>query len=130
MESTRSEELMKSRNYRYSKLGRKNYNRRSVKEDSAYSKSILTLKLLLCVGIFTAALLIRVVDVSFTNDIRQKIKSSMATNISISEIYKNSTDKIKSMFIKEDAGEQLQEESSETEKKLEETTKKLVPTLE
>jgi len=131
MEGTKSEELTRVRSSKYSKTGRKSYNRSKGNEDNTYKKAIITLKILICIGFFTVALLIRVVNVSFTNDMRGHIKSSLSSNISISEIYKSSIDKVKSIFtINNNISDGIGEEKAETEKKLEETTKKLVPTLE
>ncbi len=126
MDNTRREKISRARNSGYIKNTSKNYNhnhKREDKEENPYKKSIFTLQLIICVGLFTSVLLVRTIDTPFTNDIKEKLKDVLSENVAISKLYDKAVDKIESVKVKQPSTEE-----ETTEKKLE--PEKLVPTLE
>lgn len=121
MNNTRSERALRARNADYSRGGYTNRNQDNNNEN-VYKKAIFMLQIMICIGLFTGALLIRAVDTSFANDIKQKITKALSENIPISELYNKAVEKIGNS--EDEIGEE------ETKKKLEIQTEKLVPTLE
>lgn len=130
MENTRIERAERARNTTNTRT--RNYSSRDRNSnDNSYKKAIFVLQIMICVGLFTGALLIRTINNSFTGDIREKIKSALSENVSISELYNKATNKIKDVIaIKATKDATNQKTEEETKKKSETPTEKLVPTLE
>lgn len=120
MNSTRSERALRAKSVNYSRGGYTNRNQDNNNEN-VYKKAIFMLQIMICLGLFTGALLIRAVDTTFTNDVKEKITKALSENIPISELYNKAVEKI------ENNKSELDEE---IKKKSEIPTEKLVPTLE
>lgn len=121
MNSTRSERALRAKNVNYSRGGYTNRNQNN-NDENIYKKAIFMLQIMICLGLFTGALLIRAVDTTFTNDVKEKITQALSENLPISELYNKAIEKI------ENNKSEVNEE--ETKKKSETPTEKLVPTLE
>lgn len=116
MNNTRSERALRARNADYSRGGYTNRNQDNNNEN-VYKKAIFMLQIMICIGLFTGALLIRAVDTSFANDIKQKITKALSENIPISELYNKAVEKIGNS--EDEIGEE------ETKKKIGDTNRKI-----
>lgn len=117
------------------KSGSKNYRSRygsREAEENDYKKSLFTLRIVICIGILTSALLIKEINNPFTNNITAKIKIALSENTSISEIYNKVSEKISDLSFFKDNSEDNEETTSDNQEntKKKSTSKKLVPTLE
>lgn len=122
MESTRSGRTRKT-----------SYSRRKDTEQINYKKSIILLQIMICIGIFTAVLLIKTIDSSVTDEIKTKIKTILSENMSIENLYNSVTQKLetinltneqKSISDQPDLESQTETDSS----KKNDNQQKLVPT--
>lgn len=115
------------------KSGSKNYRSRygsRETEENDYKKSLFTLRVVICIGILTSALLIKEINSPFTNNITAKIKIALSENTSISELYNKVSEKISDLSFFKDNSEDNEETTSQEDTKKKSTSKKLVPTLE
>lgn len=109
------------------------YSRRKDTEQINYKKSIILLQIMICIGIFTAVLLIKTIDSSVTDEIKTKIKTILSENMSIENLYNSVTQKLetinltneqKSISDQPDLESQAETDSS----KKNDNQQKLVPT--
>lgn len=122
MESTRSGRTRKT-----------SYSRRKDTEQINYKKSIILLQIMICIGIFTAVLLIKTIDSSVTDEIKTKIKTILSENMSIENLYNSVTQKLETInltneqkSISDQPDLELQTETDSSKKN--DNQQKLVPT--
>lgn len=133
MEGTRSGRNSKQKRQGYNRQNRSYDIRNQEKEESNYKKSLFTLQIIICIGLFTIALLFKSIDSPFTNDLKAKVKTAISENVPIEELYNKTIGRLSSL-LNSDNSEQVEESEAPTsedlKKKTESQTPKLVPTLE
>lgn len=124
MEKTRSEKIKSIKeNGCISQKKKKYTGRKEIEND--YKKEIGYLRIIISVGIFTIALLVRKVDNDFMTETRTKLKEILSYNMDITEFFGEKFETFNFNL------EQFQEEKkSETEETAQEIETRLVPTLE
>jgi len=129
MENTRTQKETRVKKNSNS-YGTRNYRSRYEDEENDYKKSIFTLRIIICIGIITSALLIKEIDSPLTNNISNKIKTALSENVSINELYEKVSEKISAIkFLNDDEDSQSEYDIQEDTKK-NSNSKKLVPTIE
>lgn len=131
MENTRMqrETRVKRNNNSYGTRNYRRYARENEEDD--YKKSIFTLRIVICIGILTSALLIKEIDSPFTNNISTKIKAALSENISINELYEKVSEKISAIkFLDDNETDKQQENNVQDDIKKNSNSKKLVPTVQ
>lgn len=127
MENTNSEKLTRVKRTDYSRLHNRNYTsryRNKDDEEKTYKKKIFILQLSICIGLFTGALLIRAIDIPFTEDLRQKFKAVISENVAIEEIYDIVIQKLEDFNIKINSNSETVESSPDSSLEEDEDLKK------